>query len=79
MSDLNDLAFKLRGMSAEMQRAEVFSAEPTLRRFAGLPTLAWDCPCGDDECLYLECGYWFCPGCMEHHRPQVANPCPIVD
>jgi hypothetical protein len=35
------------------------------------------CLCGDDDpdgCVYLNCGYEYCPACNEHHRPPVCVP-----
>lgn len=52
------------------------------------PAMSLKCLCGDDDpdgCLYLNCGYEYCPKCVDHHRPPIcvpvlrsAPPCPVV-
>ena len=41
-----------------------------------LPDLECVC-CNADDCEYSANGYPFCPGCGEHHRQPVGNPCPV--
>lgn len=40
------------------------------------------CGCGEPDCVYLVCGYPFCPGCGDHHRLPIAlgpdEPCAVV-
>lgn len=32
------------------------------------------CLCGEDDCLYMACGYPYCRSCTEHHR---LPECPV--
>jgi hypothetical protein len=40
-----------------------------------LRVAAAKCLCGDDDpdgCMYLNCGYEYCPKCGDHHRPPAC-------